>query len=590
VEPPFKVVMTPVEAQTFDITVSAPNPLVQVFSEGPQGPGVPRGGTARQLLEKVSGTDFDTDWTSTPAVRRMSFSTTNAATLDAPGDLAWDPLDQALSYRADGLTVDIAQENLIYVRNGPGETPITKGMAVSFEGASANRINVRPCVANVPGVGCATAGVALTNIPSPGFGFVSTFGLVRGFNTNNILTTGGPPVTEGQELFISTTPGVIATFPAVSPARRVTVGYVVTTGVNGAIFVTVRRGLTVNELDNVLAANPSNGQALVWNAAGSVWQPGAIDAVTSVNGETGDVVLDAGDVGAYPATNPDGFVDAAGAAAAAPVQSVNGDVGAVEVTTSSIGAYPDTNPSGFITSAEAPVQSVNGAIGTVVLGPSDVGAYPDTNPSNFVDAAGAPVQSVNALTGTVVLDAAAVGAYPAGNPDGFVDAAGAAAAAPVQSVNGDTGAVSITASGLGAYLDTNPDGFVDAAGAAAAAPVQSVNGASGTVVLTATDVSAYPDTNPSGFIDAAGAPVQSVNSLTGTVVLDAAAVGAYASTNPSGFVDAAGAATAAPVQSVNGATGTVVLDTGDIAEDGNLYFTADRARAAVLDPFFLMGA
>jgi hypothetical protein len=38
VEPPFKVVMTPVEAQTFDVTVSAPNPLIQVFSEGPQGP------------------------------------------------------------------------------------------------------------------------------------------------------------------------------------------------------------------------------------------------------------------------------------------------------------------------------------------------------------------------------------------------------------------------------------------------------------------------------------------------------------------------------------------------------------------------
>ena len=41
VEPPFKVVLTPVEAQTFDITVSAPNPLVQVFSEGPQGPAAP---------------------------------------------------------------------------------------------------------------------------------------------------------------------------------------------------------------------------------------------------------------------------------------------------------------------------------------------------------------------------------------------------------------------------------------------------------------------------------------------------------------------------------------------------------------------
>jgi hypothetical protein len=45
--------------------------------------------------------------------------------------------------------------------------------------------------------------------------------------------------------------------------------------------------------------------------------------VASVNGETGTVVLDAADVGAYADTNPSGFVDAAGAALAAPVQSVN---------------------------------------------------------------------------------------------------------------------------------------------------------------------------------------------------------------------------------------------------------------------------
>jgi hypothetical protein len=494
VEPPFKVVLTPVELQTFDITVSAPNPLIQVFSEGPQGPGVPRGGTTGQLLEKVSNGDFDTDWTDTPSVTRVKFDTSDQVELEAAGELGWDDLDQALAYRTNGIKVDIAQENLIYVRNAPGDAPITRGMAVSFQGASANRINVRPCVANQVGVGCATAGVALTDIPAGSFGFVSTFGLVRGFNTNNILTTGGPPVTEGQELFISTTPGVVATFPAVAPARRVTVGYVVTTGVNGAIFVTVRRGLKVNELDDVSVPSPTDGQALVFDASSGVWGAGAIDAVTSVNGQTGDVTLDAADVGAYADTNPSGFVDAAGAAAAAPVQSVNGDTG------------------------------------TVVLDATDVGAYPDSNPSNFIDAAAAPVQSVNALTGTVVLDAAAVGAYPAGNPDGFVDAAGAAAAAPVQSVNGDTGAVSITASDLGAYLDTNPDNFVDAAGAAAAAPVQSVNGAVGTVVLDAAAVGAYADTNPSGFVDAAGAataaPVQSVNGSTGTVTVDAAGVGA----------------------------------------------------------------
>ena len=66
-------------------------------------------------------------------------------------------------------------------------------------------------------------------------------------------------------------------------------------------------------------------------------------AVNSVNGQTGDVVLDAQDVGALPAStvipsktsdlqNDSGFVNASGAAAAAPVQSVNGSTGAVTIT------------------------------------------------------------------------------------------------------------------------------------------------------------------------------------------------------------------------------------------------------------------
>lgn len=61
-------------------------------------------------------------------------------------------------------------------------------------------------------------------------------------------------------------------------------------------------------------------------------------AVQSVNGKTGVVVLDASDVNAYPDNNPDGYVNAAGAAASAPVQSVNGNTGAVILTASDVGA------------------------------------------------------------------------------------------------------------------------------------------------------------------------------------------------------------------------------------------------------------
>lgn len=244
------------------------------------------------------------DWVPTdqPAVKRVSFDTAAPGELDAPGDLAWSDMDQSLAYRTNGIKVDIGQENLIYVRNPQGAGVIPAGTVVAFDGADAQRIRVQPCKADEPGVGCATAGIALNTISSPGFGFVSTFGLVRGFNTNNILTDGGPPVTQGQEVFISTTPGVLATFPAPSPARRVTVGYIVTTGTQGSIFVTVRRGLTVNELDNVLAASPSDGQTLTWDNSKGVWEPKTpVPApVNSVNNQTGDVDLSASDVGALP--------------------------------------------------------------------------------------------------------------------------------------------------------------------------------------------------------------------------------------------------------------------------------------------------
>jgi hypothetical protein len=251
------------------------------------------------------------------------------------------------------------------------------------------------------------------------------------------------------------------------------------------------------------------------------------------------------------------------------VASVNGQTGAATITASGLGAYLDTNPSGFVdaagAAAAAPVQFVNGAQGTVVLTTSDVAEGTALYYTDLRAAAAAPVQSVNSQAGTVLLDAASVGAYPDTNPSLFVDAAGAAAAAPVQSVNALTGTVLLDAASVGAYPDDNPSAFVDASGAAAAAPVQSVNGAAGTVVLTATDVGAYPDTNPSGFIDSAGAPVQSVNTYTGTVVLGASDVGAYPDTNPSAFVDAAGAAVAAPVQSVNSLTGTVLIPTVEVS-------------------------
>lgn len=105
-----------------------------------------------------------------------------------------------------------------------------------------------------------------------------------------------------------------------------------------------------------------------------------LTSVSSVNGQTGTVVLDASDVGALP----DDYTPPA-----APVSSVNGKTGAVVLSASDVGALPRSYSPTF------PVTSVNGKYGAVVLSASDVGALPSTYTP--------PVTSVNGQTGAVVI-------------------------------------------------------------------------------------------------------------------------------------------------------------------------------------------
>ena len=153
-------------------------------------------------------------------------------------------------------------------------------------------------------------------------------------------------------------------------------------------------------------------------------------AVDSVNGQTGTVVLDKDDIGLsnvanvaqYSASNPPPY----------PVTSVNGMTGDVIVQGGGGGSD---------------VLSVNGKVGVVVLDSTDIGLgnvdnvqqYSATNPPPY------PVASVNGQTGAVVLDkddiglsnVANVAQYSASNPPPY----------PVTSVNGMTGDVIVQGGG-----------------------------------------------------------------------------------------------------------------------------------------------
>lgn len=251
-------------------------------------------------------------------------------------------------------------------------------------------------------------------------------------------------------------------------------------------------GITSGDVTSALGFTPYNAT----NPNGYVNATQAKNAapVQSVNGKTGSVSLSASDVNALPSNTPIHNVPSGGTSGqvltkssnsdyalewstpSGSVSSVNGQTGAVVLDAEDVGALPSstviptktsqlTNDSGFITSA--PVTSVNSKTGAVNLTASDVGALPDstaipsktsdlTNDSNFITASQAPVQSVNGQTGTVNIPIPTVPTDVSAfnNDAGYVNATQAANAAPVQSVNNETGAVVLDADDVGALPDS----------------------------------------------------------------------------------------------------------------------------------------
>lgn len=127
----------------------------------------------------------------------------------------------------------------------------------------------------------------------------------------------------------------------------------------------------LDDLADVNAPSPSNGQFLQWN--GSAWTPGAASGapVDSVNGQTGIVVLDAGDVGALASgdniselTNNAGYITAA----EAPVQPgdvFSGDYNDLTNKPTIPPAYDDTALENRVTTNEGDIAQLQTDVGNI---------------------------------------------------------------------------------------------------------------------------------------------------------------------------------------------------------------------------------
>jgi hypothetical protein len=154
------------------------------------------------------------------------------------------------------------------VRNSTGAT-LTKGTAVYISGATGQLPTVSKALATSDATSAQTLGLITSDLDNNSNGYVTIIGLVDDLDTS--------AYTDGAQLYLSpTTAGTLTLTKPYAPQHLVYVAVVAHAHpVHGKLIVKVQNGYEMDELHNVSAQSPSNGDILVYNTSTSLWEKSA---------------------------------------------------------------------------------------------------------------------------------------------------------------------------------------------------------------------------------------------------------------------------------------------------------------------------
>ena len=182
--------------------------------------------------------------------------------------------DLSVAVAASTTTV-IAQ-----VRNTTGAT-LTKGTVVYISGATGQISTVTKALASGDSTSAQTLGVISADLANNTNGYVTIIGLVTDIDTS--------AYTDGQQLYLSpTTAGTYTATKPYAPNHLVYVAIVeYAHAIHGKLFVKVQNGYELDELHNVSAQNPTNGQTLIYNESTALWEKHTLTAGTGISVSNG---------------------------------------------------------------------------------------------------------------------------------------------------------------------------------------------------------------------------------------------------------------------------------------------------------------
>ena len=184
------------------------------------------------------------------------------------GPIVWNETEGAVEFPLnDNVTLEVGQEEVLYVK---ASEAISLGDVVMFAGAQGDHLLIQKADVTVVGFRQEwVIGVAQQDFANNEFGYAASFGKVRNVNTSSF--------SEGDLLWLSsTTPGALTNVEPTKPACSVLVAAVTRSHQNqGTIFVRPSTTKRIDELCNVSADTPNDGDILAWDAATQTWKPQA---------------------------------------------------------------------------------------------------------------------------------------------------------------------------------------------------------------------------------------------------------------------------------------------------------------------------
>lgn len=197
----------------------------------------------------------------------------------------WNSNDGTLDVGLYGDSVlQVGQEIMYYAKNTSGST-ITNGTPVMFNGAvgASGKLAFTKAIADGSVLSEYMMGVSTQDIPNNAFGYITSFGLVRGFDTTG--SAYGEVWADGDLLYFGTaSAGSWTKNQPIAPAIKKPIGVVVHAGSGGSGSVFVRMDLieSISKLQDVNISGLANNDMLLYDLANLRWKNAPQTSITSL--------------------------------------------------------------------------------------------------------------------------------------------------------------------------------------------------------------------------------------------------------------------------------------------------------------------